>query len=79
MSLVEGLPDNSTTENSPKAVSQAFFSCEWWDRLMSLSARIFSRARTINISFVLLELVVLEAVVLLLIIARSLAFQVQLL
>lgn len=37
--------------NDVIAVSQAFFSWPW--RLISLSARIFSKARTMNISFVL--------------------------
>lgn len=40
----------------PKAVSQAFFSCEWWDFFVSLSCRIFSRARERNTFFVLVLL-----------------------
>lgn len=41
------------TPHLPNAASQARFSWEWCDRLISLSLRIFSRARTMNISFVL--------------------------
>lgn len=47
------LPSFWDTPHLPNAASQARFSWEWCDRLISLSLRIFSRARTMNISFVL--------------------------
>jgi hypothetical protein len=44
---------NKVSKILPNATSQARFNWEWWDRLISLSLSIFSRARTINISLVL--------------------------